>query len=145
MVTLVFLVRIAAAKDLTCPRGAKLQGAQPPEGFKQWCELDDGTQHGPSHSWFADGARKAQANFDHGELMGAYRIFYPNGKPYEEGTYLADQKNGTFATWDENGTKLLEQKFVKDVRNGPVKQWYVNGELKFSEYYKDGKKQGAGN
>ena len=38
----------ALAEEFQCPTGALVHGEPPPEGLKAWCELPDGTQHGPS-------------------------------------------------------------------------------------------------
>jgi hypothetical protein len=45
----------ALAGDLDCPDGTTLEGAAPPGGHKQWCQLPDGTQHGTSLFWYPTG------------------------------------------------------------------------------------------
>jgi antitoxin component YwqK of YwqJK toxin-antitoxin module len=133
---------IVRAADVECPRTASLHGEAPPDGAKLWCALEDGTQHGPSISWSANGNVKAEANFDQGKLEGVYRIYHESGALQEEGHYIADKKNGMFTSWAEDGTKLLEQKFSRDQRDGLVQQWYPSGGLKFSENYRQGQKHG---
>ena len=132
----------AAAEEFQCPGEASMHGAAPPEGNKAWCELPDGTQHGPSMSWYEEGRPMAEAHFDEGKLDGVFKLWHANGQLAEEGFYSADQRNGTFSTWSEDGVKLLEQHFENGKRNGEMKRWFSNGQLQFLEHYVDGKKDG---
>jgi antitoxin component YwqK of YwqJK toxin-antitoxin module len=134
--------RSAPAEEFQCPIGASMHGGAPPEGLKAWCELPDGTQHGPSLSWYEAGKPMAEAHFDEGKLHGVFRLWHAKDQLAEEGTYVADQRHGTFSTWGEDGVKLLEQNFLNGKRNGEFKRWHLNGQLQFSEHYVDGEKDG---
>jgi len=135
-------LRPARAEEFDCPSGAVMHGKAPPAGLKAWCELPDGTQHGPSLSWYEAGNPKAEAHFDEGKLDGVFRLWHTNGQLAEEGHYVADQRHGTFSTWGEDGIKLLEQNFANGKRNGEMKRWYRTGQLQFIEHYVDGEKDG---
>jgi len=135
-------LRPARAEEFHCPSGAVMHGKAPPAGLKAWCELSDGTQHGPSLSWYEAGNPKAEAHFDEGKLDGVFRLWHTNGQLAEEGHYVADQRHGTFSTWGEDGIKLLEQNFANGKRNGEMKRWYRTGQLQFIEHYVDGEKDG---
>jgi antitoxin component YwqK of YwqJK toxin-antitoxin module len=134
--------RLATAEEFHCPSGALVHGEPPPQGTKAWCELPDGTQHGPSLSWYEEGKPKAEAHFDQGKLQGVFKLWHTNGQLAEEGNYIADQRHGTFSTWGEDGVKLLEQNFLNGKRNGEIKRWHRNGQLQFFEHYVDGEKDG---
>jgi antitoxin component YwqK of YwqJK toxin-antitoxin module len=134
--------RLATAEDFQCPSGASVRGEPPPQGLKAWCELPDGTQHGPSLSWYDVDRPKAEAHFDQGKLQGVFKLWHANGQLAEEGNYIADQRDGTFSTWSDDGVKLLEQNFSNDERNGAIKRWYPDGQLQFFEHYVDGEKDG---
>lgn len=134
--------RVLTAEAFECPDGTEMRGASPPDGVKAWCELPDGTQHGPSFSWYSTGTPAAEAHFDEGRLNGTFRLWHANGQLAEEGSYVADQRHGLFSTWMEDGTKILEQSFADGKRNGEVKRWWPNGQLQFAEHYVDGKKDG---
>ncbi len=135
-------LRSATAEDFHCPSGALVRGKPPPQGTKAWCELPDGTQHGPSFSWYEAGEPMAEAHFEQGRLHGVFKLWHANGQLAEEGHYSADQRHGTFLIWQEDGAKLLEQNFSNGKRNGEVKRWHRNGQLQFFEHYVDGKKDG---
>ncbi|MBW2542341.1 MAG: toxin-antitoxin system YwqK family antitoxin [Deltaproteobacteria bacterium] len=132
----------ALAGEIECPGDAVVHGQPPPDGLKAWCELPDGTQHGPSLSWYEGGAPKAEAHFDEGKLDGVFKLWHPNGQLAEEGYYVDDQRHGTFSAWGEDGIKLLKQDFVKGQRNGEMMRWYPDGQLQFFEHYVDGEKDG---
>ncbi len=134
--------RPATADEIQCPEGAVARGKSPPEGLRAWCELADGTQHGPSLSWYASGKPKAEAHFDEGRLNGAFKLWHPNGQLAEQGFYAADQRHGVFSTFREDGVQRLEQHFANGKRNGEVRRWHANGQLQFVEHYVDGKKHG---
>lgn len=134
--------RPALAQTIECPDGAVVHGATPPDGFKAWCEMPDGTQHGPSLSWYESGSPKAEAHFDAGKLNGVFKLWHVNGQLAEEGHYVDDQRHGTFSTWADDGIKLLKQDFANGKRNGEMMRWYRDGQLQFFEHYVDGEKDG---
>ena len=107
---------LAQELKLQCPTGTEMHGKPFPDGFKAWCELPDGTQQGPSITWYESGRPEAEAHFDAGKLDGVFKLWHENGQLAEEGHYVADQRNGEFSTWDEDGTKRLEQHFVDGKR-----------------------------
>jgi len=132
----------ALAQKIECPGGTVVHGATPPDGLKAWCELPDGTQHGPSLSWYESGSPKAEAHFDKGKLNGVFKLWHLNGQLAEEGYYVEDQRHGTFSTWADDGIKLLKQDFANGKRNGEMMRWYRDGQLQFFEHYVDGEKDG---
>ena len=84
---------------LRCRDGSELKGKRPPDGRKEWCALPDGSQHGPSASYYESGELMAHATFDHGELDGMYQAWHPNGVLAESGSYVRDQRQGPWRTF----------------------------------------------
>jgi hypothetical protein len=105
----------ALAGNLECPDGAILEGSAPPRGHKQWCQLPDGTQHGPSLFWYPTGEKRVEANFVDGRLQGPVTEWHRNGQKAEQGFYKDDNRDGTFATWYKEGTKESLEEYKANV------------------------------
>lgn len=132
----------AAGDEVDCPWGAERRGAAPPEGYRQWCEDDEGRQHGPSVAWDRAGRRRVEAEFEHGAMDGDYRTWHPSGQLAEEGSYKDDVRHGTWTIWYEDGTRAKEQEFRGGEPDGRSREWYPNGQLRFDEHYEDGARHG---
>lgn len=132
----------ALAGDLDCPDDAILKGDAPPHGIKQWCQLPDATQHGPSSFWYPTGEKRALAHFVHGKLEGPVTEWHRNGKKAEQGFYKDDKRHGAFATWYEDGTKESLEEYQEDVLSGKWLIWYRNGKPMVVSEFRDGKRHG---
>jgi antitoxin component YwqK of YwqJK toxin-antitoxin module len=132
----------AASDELDCPRGTDPRGAAPPEGLKQWCEREDGTQHGPSVFFYPEGGRRAEAQFRDGALDGRYREWHPNGQLALEGSYDRDLRDGGFTLYDEAGHKRSYEEYRRGVQHGKAQVWWPNGRLMLDAAYVDGKRHG---
>ena len=145
VLALCFLVGVAPAKEpeeMKCPRDAEVRGKRPPEGRKEWCSLPDGTQHGPSVSYYESGELMARAVFDEGKLDGEYRAWHPNGQLAEAGTYYHDQRQGIFRTWDPNGNRITEDPYNDGRIDGKSRIWFPNGQLLVEVTHSKGTRQG---
>ncbi len=131
-----------AAAALDCPPGTERSGAAPPDGHREWCVLPDGVQHGPSHSYYSEGARLAQATFEHGRLTGAYQEWHPNGRLKLEGHYRSDEKDGKFAAFYPDGTKKWEEGWRAGVQHGPARSWHPNGNAMGDMSFTEGRLHG---
>lgn len=137
------LLLAAPAAGFDCPDGTEPRGAPPPEGRKQWCERPDGTQHGPSLTWFAGGAKRAEAHFRDGRLEGEYREWWPDGGLRERGRYEADQRTGTWTTWYESGQKRSEEGWKDGVHHGLSSLWYESGPKRAESWFREGERHGG--
>jgi|GEM_PF-2126128 len=135
-------VGTASAGDLKCPRGTERHGKRPPDGRKEWCSRPDGTQHGPSVSYYETGAEMARAMFDDGEMDGMYQAWHPNGQLAESGNYSHDKKDGVFTTRTPDGRPLTEESFRNGALNGSTKIWFDNGQLMVDATYVNGVRHG---
>lgn len=76
-------------------------------------------QHGPDISYFDDGKRRLEVNYDHGRLQGVLTEW----DPYE-------------------GDKVREQHFKDGLQDGPSTTWYSPKQKRSECTYKDGKIDG---
>jgi len=115
---------------LTCPPGATLMGAPPPQGQEVWCQKTvggkaikyglfivygdggdkliqgsyrDGVQEGEWTTWYASGQRSAVDHYRHGLQDGLHTSWYINGAKAIEGEYRMGQREGTWTQWDPSG------------------------------------------
>lgn len=128
----------ASGADVECPPGTERKGAPPPDGRKVWCQLPDGTQQGPSLSYYEDGTRLAEANFEAGELHGAYREWFSNGQTSLEVRYAHGKKDGVERRFYEDGKKMSEGRYEEGLREGPYHEWHPNEQEALASAYVDG-------
>lgn len=128
----------AGAEDFSCPDGTEKRGAAPPEGGKLWCQLPDGTQEGPSLSFYDDGTRRAEAHFEAGELDGSYREWHRNGQVALEVRYNGGKKDGVERQFYPDGAKLSERRFEMGVPSGTYHEWHADGTEALRSEYRDG-------
>lgn len=74
-------------------------------------------------------------------LDGAFKRWYANGDPNEEGAYLNGDKDGLWIQYRE-GIKSREQTFVKGKLNGKYAEYY-HGRRRVTGEYLDNKKTGT--
>ena len=51
-------------------------------------------------------------------IHGEYRIYHPNGKIREKGTYKLDELNGTVEKYNEDGSLYMVEQYVMGSRSG---------------------------
>ncbi|MCB9664253.1 MAG: toxin-antitoxin system YwqK family antitoxin [Alphaproteobacteria bacterium] len=91
---------------LGCAPGAREYGAAPPAGFELWCGVPGDTgavRHGPSRSWWQDGARRTAGAYDMGRKTGHWFTWHANGNLASEGPYVGDAEDGYWMLYDEDG------------------------------------------
>jgi antitoxin component YwqK of YwqJK toxin-antitoxin module len=132
----------AGAEEIRCPAGTEPRGAAPPQGGKLWCALPDGTQHGPSLTWYADGQRLALASFQRGALDGSYREWHPGGQLKEEGEYRDDRRDGVYRTFYANGKQASEEEYRAGLLHGRQLVWYESGAPMAVSEFRHGKRHG---
>ena len=66
-------------------------------GREEWAEYLDGRRHGACKRWYRDGTLRAEGRFEHGQRVGAWRWYEPDGSldrarsgTYEDGRKVAD-------------------------------------------------------
>jgi hypothetical protein len=100
-----------------CPASSVRKGAQPPEGFKEWCE-DTGANSGSKHGWYAE--------------------WYPDGRPAVAGEYRDGLQAGVWTRWYPAGTKRVQAEFKNGLQHGRLLSWNEKGEKLGEQHYADG-------
>jgi hypothetical protein len=99
-----------------CPAGAVRKGAQPPTGFKEWCELAGKRariRHGWYAEWHANGRPSVSGEYREGLRVGIWTRWYPSGVKRVQAEFEGGLQNGRLIAWDARGSKLGEERFVK--------------------------------
>jgi antitoxin component YwqK of YwqJK toxin-antitoxin module len=74
---------------------------------------------------------------------GVYREYYPNGKPFTEGTYRDGAQHGEWTYWHDNGTKNRTTTYKNGKPDGSWEVFRADGTLEATRGYKDGKRDGT--
>jgi hypothetical protein len=137
---------------ITCPAGTILIGAPPPEDDYAYCELPDGTRHGPWMTWPTYGNQRKIAINDH-DVTVHWTAWYQgddtletvsddrrtlewhdNGQLAFDGHYADDAPHGRCQAWDRDGAQIFDATF--DDGTGQLIHWYDG--LKVEEHWKNG-------
>jgi MORN repeat variant len=106
----------------TCPPGAKLMGAAPPNGDELWCQKT------------VDGKPVKD---------GLFMLFRPDGGRMIQGQYKDGKQNGEWKMWYDSGAIHSIDTYRDGVQDGPHTSWYPNGHLDAKGRYKNGNKDGV--
>jgi hypothetical protein len=101
-----------------CPANSTRRGAEPPVGYKEWCERA-GRDEGMRHGWHAE--------------------WYPSGRPSVAGEYIDGLRVGVWTRWYENGSKRVQAEFRGGLQHGRLISWDAGGSKLGEERYADGK------
>ena len=85
----------AAAVPKSCPDGAELKGAPPPDGTEIWCEKDVGgvpVKDGAFVVYNLSGARMIEGNYHDGKREGVWHRWDPNGFKQWTDVYKDNEK-----------------------------------------------------
>ncbi len=78
-------------------------------------------KHGTWVSWYRNGAKQTESQYDHDIRVGKFKWFYENGTPEAEGEYDNGKKIGTWITWHPNGLKESQGDYKEDQL---ISKWY---------------------
>jgi hypothetical protein len=102
---------VTALTDRDCPEGARVNGAAPPAGYFQRCELPGGVPHGKSRAWYDNGRLRYETGWWQGVKHGKFTLWYPNGQKRAEGQDRHGIPEGKWISWAEDGTVTQERVF----------------------------------
>ncbi|MBW2294181.1 MAG: hypothetical protein JRG94_17995 [Deltaproteobacteria bacterium] len=97
-----------------CPRDTERRGAEPPEGFEEWCARvgrDAGIKHGWYSRWYPSGRPENAGAYEDGLRIGVWTRWYPSGKKRVQAEFRRGLQHGKLMSWDEEGKQLGEQLF----------------------------------
>jgi antitoxin component YwqK of YwqJK toxin-antitoxin module len=86
-------------------------------------------QHGQWIEWYRSGAKKTEANYDHGVATGKVIWWYENGQKQAEVDYEAGVPNGVWITWHPNGLKESQAEYQNGQIIGDWLHWNADGKL----------------
>ena len=97
--------------------------------------------HGRDAQYFADGKLEYEREYDHGELTGHWRSFWPGGTPRMEAEYGTDEPR-LMRWWHENGQLSSEGPALNGIKTGEWKFWHASGALAAQGEYESGDREG---
>ena len=157
---------MAAEPDLSCPPGTHLW--QHPNGSESRCETPGGVAEGPLYgrysdgtlryhgtsragkttgtwtNWNANGTVSIEAEYEDGELLGAFRRYDADGVLQTEGNH--DRKGRMDGTWTRfwpNGSVRTRWTMAGGRQHGPVATFFESGAKKTEGQRADGQPDGA--
>lgn len=86
-------------------------------------------------SYYKNGTKSAEINYENSNVNGQRNFFYSTGKPYIQGTRAHGFDEGVKKVYHANGQLEKEEIFYSDKLHGLVKKYYENGKLKSEENY----------
>jgi MORN repeat variant len=131
----------------SCPDGAELKGAPPPDGTEIWCEKEVGgipVKDGPYVVYNLNGKMMIEGSYRDGKQSGQWTMYHPNGQRASMDYYTDGVRNGLHTSWYANGQKAIEGEYHNDKREGVWHRWDPNGFREWTEVYKDDEKIAGG-
>jgi hypothetical protein len=131
----------------SCPDGAELKGAPPPDGTEIWCEKDVGgvpVKDGPYVVYNLNGKVMIEGNYKDGKQSGEWTMYHPNGQRASVDYYTDGVRNGIHTSWYGNGQKAIEGEYRDDKREGVWHRWDPNGFREWTDVYKNDEKISVG-
>jgi antitoxin component YwqK of YwqJK toxin-antitoxin module len=86
-------------------------------------------KHGSWVSWYRNGAKQTESQYDHDVRIGKFKWWYENGQPEADGDYEAGKRLGTWITWHPNGLKESQGDFKDDKLITKWIHWDEDGKL----------------
>jgi hypothetical protein len=132
-----------AAVPKSCPDGAELKGAPPPDGTEIWCEKEVGgipVKDGAFVVYNLSGARMIEGNYHDGQQSGEWTMWHANGQRSSVDHYTDGVQNGMHTSWYSNGSKAIEGEYRDGKREGVWHRWDPNGFKEWTDVYKDDEK-----
>ena len=104
--------------------------------------FNEGKEHGFWQSWYDDGKKKSEGDFEKGKMSGEWKGWYENEKENFIGNYQNELKEGLWKHWYPSGQMELSQNFSKGLAHGSRIYWFENGNKKEEGQYENGVKSG---
>ncbi len=116
---LLFLLAIACLGSVACkhpgpsvcPEGMSLDGKQSNPGHFVWCHSKEGGR-AQYIEFQPDGKEKRQiCEFRDGRAEGPFSAWFPGGKVWIAGQFLAGVPDGRWSQWDKSGARVAEGEY----------------------------------
>lgn len=97
---------------------------------KFYITKEEHKRHGPYVRYDSTGrVLLEEANYRHGQLDGAYKLYYPSGRLQEEATYKDGKLEGVRKLYYEGGGLQIEEHYLDGLFEGPYRTYYENGQV----------------
>ena len=131
----------------SCLPGTDLVGPIGPDGIRitvdgrsaAACMRPDGTNHGPSMTWYEDGSKAAAGEYHDGAKEGLWCFWHENGRISGRGVFRDGKPDGIWVSFYDNGQKESEGLYVDGKHHGQFTFWDRSGRIVKTLKYSRGK------
>lgn len=142
------LIELEGLEELraSCPSGTELAGPRGLDGAQitvngrseAACMRPDGTPHGPSVTWHANGLKAVAGKYREGLKEGVWHFWHENGQLSGRGKFHNGKPHGLWVTWHDDGQKESEGHYAKGLHHGRFTHWDRNGHIVQVLHYQHG-------
>jgi antitoxin component YwqK of YwqJK toxin-antitoxin module len=86
-------------------------------------------KHGPWQSWFTNGGKQLEGNYEHDLQVGQFTWWHSNGQKALQGTFKHGKQDGTWTWWHANGQKSIEGQYATGNPTGRWTWWKEDGRV----------------
>jgi antitoxin component YwqK of YwqJK toxin-antitoxin module len=119
-----------------------------PNGVKEIVMTNaNGIKHGPTRHFDKEGHLLRTGQYENGEAIGEWKLYYPNGQVekiwnYEYYSFHNSRETGQITSYFKNG-QVQETYYLRNGKmHGAYKYYHQNGQLYWIRFYKDGENIG---
>ena len=131
----------------SCPPSTNLVGPTGPDGTgvtvngrsAAACMRRDGTNHGPSMTWYEDGSKASAGDYRNGVKEGLWCFWHKNGRISGRGIFRNGNPDGIWTSWYDNDQKESEGSYFEGKHHGQFIHWDSSGDITKILKYSHGK------
>ena len=94
-------------------------------------------KHGKFVEWHENGQKKAEGEYEDGNLAGQFASWYENGQRETRGQYQHGQAEGEWTWWHDNGMRRANGRYALGTPDGTWTSWTTEGKLANRQMYSD--------
>jgi uncharacterized protein len=99
--------------------------------------------NGKVQTFFSNGNKSSEMQFEAGQLVGEMLVYHSNGKPYYRSPEQYSSTEGTIREYYMNGNIKKELPCADDNQHGAYKEYYESGQVKEEGTYFNGSQHGT--
>lgn len=92
-------------------------------------ESSDRVRHGRAVTFYPNGQRESEGQYEKGLRQGTFVWWYSNGQQKTVGDYKDDETEGRWTWWHENGMREARGEFLNGIRKTSLLVWDKGGRL----------------
>ena len=109
-----------------------------PQQVKFELHIIDGQRHGTYKSYFENGQKRCDYNYESGKLNGEIKEYHVGGNLKLKTQYKNGEIGGVYKSYYENGQIEKNCNYINGKFDGLYKSYYEKGNLKYKTKYKEG-------